>query len=438
MPYPWKLSKGILPKSFILSLFLATFSGCQKMETEEKMVCARFIDGNGISQTITSQDQLQKLHSVDFLQKQPYKKMLRIFSKKDQAGQKCILTTYHPNGFLWQYLEGEDLTANGPYLEYYPNGKKKIEASVIAGPCDVTPSAQYEWKFDGLSVVFNQDGKVVAEIPYENGELHGEAKYYSSNEKLEKTISYVRGMMNGEMNEFFSDGSLKKKEMYQQDLLHGHALGYFQGEEPAYIEEYDQGHLIEGIYYNRDGTILSSVHSGFGKKAIFKNNSLQSLIEYKRGQVEGKISTFLPTGELLCEYHWKDGKKEGEEIEYYLFKEMENLPAQTQSPKLSITWRNGSIEGMIKTWYENGSTQSQKEVVQNKKNGHAICWYKDGSLLCMEEYENDLLQEGKYFKLGEKDPVSFVKNGAGIATIYDGKTGHFLRKIKYEHGKPIL
>ncbi len=437
MNCPWKYSREALRNIIVLSLlfFSSFFTSCYKKEAEETLVCARLVDGNGIAQTITSEQQLKKFTSVNFEEKQPYKKVLRIF-RSPHGKQKCILTTYHPSGHLWQYLEGEDLTANGSYLEFYPNGKRKIEAEVIAGPCDISPSAQTDWKFDGRSLVYNQNGQLIAEIPYENGELHGRAIYYSPDGTQEKSITYSHDMMHGEMNEFFPNGSLKKKEVYQSNLLHGHSLGYYRGENPAYIEEYEKGSLMQGIYYHRDGSILSTITNGFGKKALFQDETLFQLQEFKRGELEGIVSTFLPSGELICEYQVKNGKKEGEEKEYYLFDEVED--ASSQKTKLSITWRDGKIEGMVKTWYENGALESQREMVQNKKNGHSICWYKDGSLLCMEEYENDTLQEGKYFKKGEKEPISRVTKGEGLATLYDGRTGHFLRKIKYLHGTPQL
>jgi hypothetical protein len=57
--------------------------------------------------------------------------------------------------------------------------------------------------------------------------------------------------------------------------------------------------------------------------------------------------------------------------------------------------------------------------------------------MLMEEYDNDILVKGSYLKKGDKQPVSKVENGKGIATIYDSR-GHFQKKITYEKGIPHL
>ncbi len=53
-----------------------------------------------------------------------------------------------------------------------------------------------------------------------------------------------------------------------------------------------------------------------------------------------------------------------------------------------------------------------------------------------EEYEEDRLVTGQYYKIQRKDPVSMVTNGNGLATLHD-EAGSFLRKIPYLKGKPV-
>lgn len=69
------------------------------------------------------------------------------------------------------------------------------------------------------------------------------------------------------------------------------------------------------------------------------------------------------------------------------------------------------------------------------KEGTAFAWYQDGSRMLIEEYENDLLILGRYYKKGDNEPVSRVKEGDGIATLYDPK-GNFVKKIPYRKGIP--
>ena len=98
-------------------------------------------------------------------------------------------------------------------------------------------------------------------------------------------------------------------------------------------------------------------------------------------------------------------------------------------------WVEGRIQGLVKTWYPNGTSESQREMSRNAKNGLLTAWYFDGSVMMIEQYDRDKLLKGEYFERGEKIPVSQVMNGKGIATIHDSK-GTFLRRITYNNGKP--
>ena len=87
------------------------------------------------------------------------------------------------------------------------------------------------------------------------------------------------------------------------------------------------------------------------------------------------------------------------------------------------------------TQYESGTLESQREMHDNKKHGLFFAWFQEGDLMLMEEYENDLLIKGSYYKKWEKKPISKIENGSGLATIFD-KEGKFLKKITYEKGLP--
>ena len=57
--------------------------------------------------------------------------------------------------------------------------------------------------------------------------------------------------------------------------------------------------------------------------------------------------------------------------------------------------------------------------------------------MLVEEYENDLLIKGSYYKKGDKKIVSRIDSGKGTASLYSSD-GFFLKKVLYEKGKPQL
>jgi len=124
----------------------------------------------------------------------------------------------------------------------------------------------------------------------------------------------------------------------------------------------------------------------------------------------------------------KKDVKNGEEVIYY--------QTVANQPKLSVNWLDSNIHGLVKTWYENGMQESQREMTRNVKNGLLTGWYKDGNLMLIEEYDMGKLIKGKYYRMGDKNPVSKVIGGRGLATLFDGD-GNFLRKINYSNGAPV-
>jgi antitoxin component YwqK of YwqJK toxin-antitoxin module len=75
----------------------------------------------------------------------------------------------------------EEPPENGPYVEYYENGKKKLESHYKDGLQDGLETFWLEdgqkkeeshWKnhkLDGLGTKWNEDGKKVLEIQYKDG-----------------------------------------------------------------------------------------------------------------------------------------------------------------------------------------------------------------------------------------------------------------------------
>ena len=90
---------------------------------------------------------------------------------------------------------------------------------------------------------------------------------------------------------------------------------------------------------------------------------------------------------------------------------------------------------MVKTWYPDGSMESQREMSGNYKNGLLTAWYIDGNLMLIEEYDRDKLIRGEYFKKGEKIPASQVAGGKGVATLFDSE-GNYLRRVNIFNGRP--
>lgn len=417
-------------KKWIYILLLTAF-GCSHYSpaVEDPLVAIQIQDRNGFTETISNSERLENYYSVDFLGSQPFKKVLRVYKKNGK--NHSIITTYHPNGSIAQYLEAKEMRASGIYREWFPNGQTKIHSYVIGGTADITQGAQKDWLFDGTSQVWDEEGHLLAQIPYQGGVLNGTSVYYYPSGTVQCQIPYVKNMEEGDRIEFYPKGNVKSKTHFQKGIRSKDSNGYYENNLAAWIEEYTDGLLLKGTYYNLQGDLIAEVEDGRGQQARYENNALSFLLEIRQGVPEGIVKKFNPKGDLLALYSIKSNKKHGEEISYFLPEAGEH----ERKAKLSIQWDQGSIHGIVKTWYRNGQLQSQREYCRSIKLGPTCAWYKNGSLMFVEEYENGLLVKGAYYKKNHNDPISTVMNGNGTAYLYD-EDGAFMKKILYAKGKP--
>ncbi len=415
------------------SIFVLAFlSACHYSAKEDPLTLIQIQDRNGLTETISNPDRLVSYETVDFLNNQPYKKVLRVY--RGDGKNRSRITTYHPNGVIAQYLEAEEMRAHGAYREWFSNGQLKIEAKVIGGTADLASGAQEDWVFDAMSRVWDEQGHLIAAIPYDKGSLEGKSTYYYPSGQIERELFFAKNKLHGSEIEYWLNGVVKSKTQYKQGIKEGDSFGYFEEGAKAWVEEYSDGRLRDGSYFNLEGELISEVEKGAGFVARFGDGEL-TLIEYKVGRPEGLWRNFTSQGEMRKTFFTKGGMKHGEEIDYFLAADLKTNPT-APFPKLSIAWNENKIHGCVKTWYKNGSLQSQREYSRNQRMGPALAWYSDGSLMFYEEYEEDHLLSGQYYKRYQKDPVSSVSKGAGVATLFD-ENGGFFRKVTYMKGKPV-
>jgi antitoxin component YwqK of YwqJK toxin-antitoxin module len=420
----------------LLSIVLLTGCGTKAPQDNSAVITSmQIIDRNGFAETFNNKDRISQYQKVDFSSSQPYQKVLRVYGRNAQGQSQSKITSYHENGQPWQYLETVDGRAHGFYREWFPSSQMKIESTLIEGMADINDLAQRSWVFDGKSRVWDEQGRQVAEIHYSKGVLDTPSFYYYPSGKLQKVIPYKSGLIDGDLVVYDEEGAVLEQIPYTADQKQGTARKFWHAQSPPallYTEKYEDDLLQEGSYHDPQGKLVASIHEGAGLQAVFKEDALYSLISYEKGLPEGLVSLFDPNGALHCTYIIHEGKKHGEEWEYY-----PSRPSDKPQPKLCVHWNEDKLQGIIKTWYPTGVMESQREISGNKKQGTCFAWYKNSDLLLMEEYENDLLVKGAYFKKGDKAPVSKIDSGKGLATLYTSD-GIFIKKVSYEKGTPKL
>ncbi len=411
-----------------LLLLLIFLAGCRASKDESPVIVSmQTVDRNGFSETISTKDRLTTYEKVDFLTSQPYKKVMRVYRKDQEGKSHAKLTSYHSNGGVWQYLEVVDNRAHGIFQQWHENGKLKIEGFIIEGMGDLNEMAQQSWLFDGECLIWDEEGNLEASFIYEKGQLCSEAIYYFPSGKVTKVIPYTKGLIDGAQISYDEEGNILEQVHYKEGHKEGRAVASWVYGVSKYQEQYREGQLLNGLYYDPQGALVAEIENGEGIKAEFKEGQLFSLTQYQNGAADGEVKLLSANGKVHCRYTIHNEKKNGEEWEYY----------PTEKPKLMLTWSEDQIQGMVKTWYKNGGLESQREMTGNKKHGICLAYYHSGEPMLMEEYENDRLIKGSYFKKGEQAPVSTIECGDGVATLYN-PDGQFLKKVNYERSKPMI
>ncbi|MCH9634353.1 MAG: hypothetical protein S4CHLAM7_11010 [Chlamydiae bacterium] len=406
---------------FFSLLLLLTSSCCNHAPTLSKV---HLTTEKGLTQTLTGKDRLKPFESEAFILHQPHKKVVRVY---DGGGDnKTIITTYHSSGQLFQLLECKNNQACGAYEEWGTNGKIRVKASVIGGSPQIDPAGNLSWIFQGLSEAFDSEGNLIAAFNYENGLLEGEGILYYPSGEIKQKLPYKEGLLSGTTLLLDKHENVLEKINYIKGVKHGAAIYYWTKTRLAGDEKYVEGRLVSGLYFNMTGKLIAQIKEGSGHKAIWKDGDLYQRIEYRGGIPNGEVLSYNAKGSLTHKFNQFDGKKTGEEVLY----------DPRSNPKLSINWKDGVIHGSIQTWYPNGVLESEREMSHNKKHGIFRARYENGNLMLIEEYENDLLIKGQYFKNGLSTPCSTISMGEGEAFLFDS-SGLPAKRVLYQGGKPV-
>jgi antitoxin component YwqK of YwqJK toxin-antitoxin module len=399
---------------------------CQSKLSESSILAIQLTDLNGFTETITNPKQLISFEKNDFLTPQPYKKIVVTYRPSSNTSSKYSkVLSYHQNGQVKQLLNVEGFQSKGLYKEWYSNGQLRVQTQLVGGTGDLTPEAQKTWVFNDLFEAFYSNQEKKALIPFIKGKLSGEARYFFPNGQTHKIIEYSNNEINGSFTSYNTDGTLSEETRYSKGLKHGPATLFNQDVNFRLEEFYEQGYLLSGTYFQGEEK-LSEVFNRQGKRTL-----LSKLLKIEEpvidGQRNGLVKEHSSTGFLKKEKNLKGSVKDGLETFYF------STPPYHK--RLSISWELSQLNGPVNTWYSNGNTESSFYLKQGTKEGLSKAWFPSGHLMFHEEYYEGKLINASYYKEGEKKPFSLIKEGKGLASLFD-EQGFSKEQVHYENGEP--
>jgi len=167
--------------------------------------------------------------------------------------------------------------------------------------------------------------------------------------------------------------------------LEGYSLEAYPsgGAERAYKQD-DKGiKFEEGAAYNgiRQGTWLT-FHTG-RNAGIIKTSS-----SYANGVLNGPYLEFDNVGRMEKLAYYGDGVLHGRSTKYRFGKPLEEAD-----------YKNGQLDGIFRTYYNNAVLQQESNYSGGQKNGTATYYNEDGNIIMEYEYKNNEIVSG-----GKVDP----------------------------------
>ena len=269
---------------------------------------------------------------------------------------------------------------------------------------------QVDGKNVGEWLFYGNEGFLMAEGNFnDNGERHGDWKWFYDNGQTKEIASYKNGKLNGENFLYFEDGTPYIYANYTEDEFDGLYQYYLKNGALAQKKFFKNGNL-NGLYtsYFKVGESLPEFH-----------------IEYENNQVKSKVIEYFAHGSIYSEIEFQNGVKNGKEITYYA-NGNKSFEAEYTNDVLNGTYLtyytngqiklqgqtvNGNFEGSFKTYYYNGILENDYTFVKGSINGSYLSYDIDGKLFSKFTYKNGEIIAYEYYDKNEKIISSNKKKG---------------------------
>ena len=268
---------------------------------------------------------------------------------KFEGTLKSYHSTKEGNLFLWQKMEFKDGLANGPVVNYFPNGEIQKRFNMK------------DDKLNGENIEYYENGIIKKLQNYKDNKLDGLYQEYDSKGVLEKVCNYKDDKLEGNYKEYYN-GRLFSDRNYQNDMLNGEAKEYLLNTDGT--SSYSEGHYVndekQGLWteYDKEGILHSTQY-------------------YTDDREDGTYKQYTKEGILEYTEEWEYGEQLNA-IDYY---PNGNIQGVEQ-------WENGVKNGIAESFYETGELKEKCNFKDNELDGPYFSYDKSGNVIEHEIYSN--------------------------------------------------
>ena len=385
-----------------------------EIEDDGTSFFTRNIDMNPETEITQYFNKKGELYMISSLTSETEGDLYALYRKYDKNGNLSIYTYaidgkntdkgYYSDGKLayikeLKIIKGEAPIPNGKYIEYYKNGKIKLQGNYKEGRRNGEFKTFLKNSKSAGSVIY-KDGKIIkstliksmkenasfsilTNINY-NSNSHEIVTDEFPNGLLKQYFTFNKnGLLDGESRQYYEEGEIKSVSPFKNNVANGTFISYYQNgnikEKHTYKDGNEEG---EGIFYYENGKLE--------EKYFMKNGKLdgEAINYFEDGKIKNKA--IFKDGVTLEEEVYKDNEvrkntfKNGEIVKQDIYSKNKILKAK------KLLLENEKMK--IISYYENGNIEQKAYFVNGKQEKEHFFYDEKGNLIKTEIYKNGVKQ----------------------------------------------
>jgi antitoxin component YwqK of YwqJK toxin-antitoxin module len=235
---------------------------------------------------------------------------------------------------------------------------------------------------------------------YTDGFPDGKISKWYPDYKPEFEENYSYGSKNGRQVYYYPNGKRKSEQNYSMSAQDGIQTYWYETGAKEKEESYTMGCLVRSSEWYPDGT----EHYTLNYVNCRKPDG-----EFSFKTKEGKNYQVIIHDGFI-------NKETMPDKHYFLYYSNE------QKKEEGTLNDNGQVDGVVRTWYENGNLKSEGVRLNGMLEGKFTEWKEDGKLSCVSEYRDDKLEGEtvKYDDAGNKT-IQIYQNGMLLKSIINNE-----------------
>ena len=248
---------------------------------------------------------------------------------------------------------------------------------------------------------------VVVNKTYDSGVLHGPSTYtFPHSDAVQRVEHYNQGNVEKETIHYFSGAPYQEKQYNGDDHI---MTNWYETGAPQSREEYQNGRLVKGEYYNPEHQLESSVENGSGTRTrrdsyglilsidtisngqlslrttYHPNGTPKEITPFVNNLPEGEKKTFLPAGEPYTIETWAAGKQQGITVVFLHGEKVAEVPYKDgQKNGVEQRFRDGQIVVEEISWV-NGQKHGPTKIYLGST--PTIDWYFKDQKVSQSNYD---------------------------------------------------